>query len=282
MRPRIVDALNLWSGTSLFSWLVPDPAFLYALAIGSVLWVFVRRATGNGLAAYHALGGAIWAIAAGMIGARAFFVLQHFQLFVAQPSLLLDLNGATVSWGAYLGGATAFFLYLSRATQAPFRYADILATCLGLGVLFGRIACFLNGDDYGTLSDLPWAVAFPHGSYPFADQANAGLINPMADLSLPVHPVQLYLALNGLLLFLVFSYVCRHFRPPDGVLFFMFWATFSFTRFLLEFFRGDASRGFVGPFSVGQAMCAVIFCVSVMCLTLRFRMDRNSSGVQAV
>ncbi len=258
MRPHIVETLNAWSGTELFGWLVPDPAFVYALAMAVVGLVFVRRVEKDGLDPVHALGAAIWAIIGGLIGARVFFLIQHNDLLLARPSILFDLNGGTVSWGAYLGGSLAFILYLHRSHQPSLRYLDVLASCLGLGPFIARWACFLNGDDYGTLTNVAWAVSFPHGSYPFAAQVQAGLLEPVAELSLPIHPVQLYLSLKGLLLFLVCTMLWKR-KLPDGFLFAIYWLLFAAVRFVLEFFRGDSTRGFVGGLSVGQGMALAVF-----------------------
>lgn len=259
MRPRIIEGLNAWSGTELFAWLVPDPAFVYALAIAAVGFIFVRRTRSDGLDRVHALGAAIGAIVSGMIGARLFFLLQHPELIAARPSIILQLNGATVSWGAYLAGTAAFCFYLYRHRQPLLRYADVLASCLGLGPFLARWACFLNGDDYGTLTDVPWAISFPHGSFPFAAQVQAGLLDPLADLSLPIHPVQMYLSLKGLALFVVCTILWKRRVLAPGMLFGAYWLMFAVARFVLEFFRGDEGRGFVGALSVGQVMAAGVF-----------------------
>jgi len=280
MRARIVESLNGSFGGDLFTWLVPDPAFLYALAIGVLLWVFVTRAKSEELSRYHALGAAIWGTIGGLLGARIFFLLQNVSFLIAKPSIVFELNGSTVSWGAYIGGVIGFALYLRRNHQPLLRYADVLASCLGLGPFIARWACFLNGDDYGTRSNVAWAVSFPHGSYPFAEQANAGFIDPMTNLSLPVHPVQLYLSLKGLLLFVICTYIFRRYRLPQGSLFCLYWLLFACMRFFLEFFRGDVSRGFVGPLSVGQVMSIAIFVVSALASVFLIVFNGSASFVK--
>lgn len=271
MRPRLIESLNAWFGTELFGWLVPDPAFVYALAIAVVGVVFVRRVTVEGLDRFHALGAGIWSVVGGLIGARLFFLAQHYDLLIEHPAILFQLNGATVSWGAYIGGSLAFVLYLLRHRQSLPRYLDVLASCLGLGPFIARWACLLNGDDYGTMTAMPWGVAFPHGSYPFAAQVQAGVLDPLASLSLPLHPVQIYLSLKGLVLFLVCTALWRRRVLPAGMLFGVYWLLFAVLRFSLEFFRGDVSRGFIGALSVGQLMCVLAFLVSGTLLGVAYR-----------
>jgi phosphatidylglycerol:prolipoprotein diacylglycerol transferase len=192
-------------------------------------------------------------------------------MVISNPAVLLELNGSTVSFGVYLGGVIGFFLYSRMYRIDISRYLDTMASVLGIGPMIGRIACFLNGDDYGKLSNLPWAVRFPHGSFPFIDQVANGLISPMDDLSMPVHPVQLYGCLKGIVLFIAFSYLWKknYFKP--GVLFCLFWACYATMRFILEYFRGDMNRGFVGPFSTGQIMSLLILSASLIYVKIQYR-----------
>ena len=86
-------------------------------------------------------------------------------------------------------------------------------------------------------------------------------------LSLPVHPVQLYGCVKGFILFVVFSILLRknYFHP--GVLFLLFWVTFSIFRFILEFFRDDERGAFLG-ISTGQYCCVLILLISVYYLLI--------------
>jgi phosphatidylglycerol:prolipoprotein diacylglycerol transferase len=137
--------------------------------------------------------------------------------------------------------------------------------------MVGRFACFLNGCDYGTLSYLPWAVQFPKGSYAYYDHLYKGLIDSADMMSLPVHPVQLYCVLKGFILFIVFSVLWRKNLFKPGVLFFLFWMSYAVLRFMIEFFRGDENRGWVGNLSTGQFMSCIIFLVSLGFIYFRYK-----------
>ncbi len=271
MRPRLIEVLDGVFQTAAFRFLVPEPAVVYAVMLGLGIFLFVRRCGRSGLSPEHATGMVLWASLAGLAGARVFYLLQHLGYTVSHPSVLLEINGATVSFGVYLGGSLGAMLYARWRNVAPLPYLDVFASVLGIGPMLGRLACFLNGDDYGRISSVPWAVRFPHGSYPFIDHVRRGLISPMDDLSLPVHPVQLYLSLKGLVLFVVFSALWkkRLFRP--GVLFLLFWVCYSCARFGLEFFRGDEDRGWIGTLSTGQVCSALIAAASLAALAACFR-----------
>lgn len=269
MRPRIVDALNAAFRAEVFGWLVPTPAAMYAIAMTAVLVVFVHRCRRLGISRYHAAGAALWAMAGGLVGARASYLLANLRSTLSNPMQILDLGGGTASWGAYLGGVAGLVLYCRRYRQFTLQVADVVASCLGLGVALGRWSCFLNGDDYGKLSTLPWAVRFPHGSYPFVAQVRAGLLDPLDSLSLPVHPVQLYLSLNGLILFVGASLCWKRLRHRPGALFCLYWLAYCATRFLWEFARGDQPDLFGGSLTMGQLICIPIVMGAGLCLLSR-------------
>lgn len=276
MRPVIVNALNEYFHTTIFAWLVPELLVVYLAAIVLCAWLFLRRAREAGLSAYHAWGAALCASVAGMLGVRAWYLLMHVGLVRQDPSMLWDFNGATVSFGGYVFGFAAFVGYLIATKQRPMPYLDAVASCLACGPMLGRIACFLNGDDYGTITSMPWGVRFPPGSYVFADHVNRGAINIMATASLPVHPVQLYFSISALLLFIICTHIWRTQRSYPGTTFCLFWILYALQRFALEFYRGDSDVRYWGSLTYGQAACAVIFAVAVVAhVTLRRREARH-------
>lgn len=266
MRPRIVDALNAAFHSEVPGALVPTPAVVYAIAMLAVLVVFVQRCERAGLSRYHAVGAGLWTMIGGLVGARVIYLLFRFESTMADPRQILDLGGGTASWGGYLLGVVALLLHCRRHQQPAWQYADALASCLGLGVAIGRWSCFLNGDDYGRISSVAWAVRFPHASYPFVAQVRAGHLDPLADLSLPVHPVQLYLSLNGLILFVGASLLWKRLRHRPGTMFCLYWLAYCATRFLWEFARGDQPDVLGGFVTIGQLVCVPIGIGAGLCL----------------
>jgi len=277
VRPRVVDYLNQAVGTSLFSWLVPTPAFMYALAMLIGLLVFVTRSQRRTLSGYHALGAAIAAMAGGLIGARLFYLVLHVNRLFSNPGILFDVSGGTASWGGYIGGVLAFWLYLVIHRQPVRLYTDVLASCVALGPLIGRWSCFLNGCCFGKLTSVPWAIVYPHGSYAFAAQARQGLVDPLAASSLPLHPLPIYLSINGLALFLLFSWLWKQNKLPAGFLFWLYWAVYAFSRFFLEYFRDSNAVGSISIFSFPQIMTIVIFCLALIAISILFFTQKYSN-----
>jgi phosphatidylglycerol:prolipoprotein diacylglycerol transferase len=257
MRPAIIAFFNDLFGVELFQWLVPTPAVLYLLAALAILVVYDRRARRAGLESFHVLGAAIWGGVGGLLGARLGYLLLRADQVVASPAILLDPAGTTISWGAYAGGVLGFILYLGRHHEPVGRYADVAGSTLGLGPAIGRLACFLNGDDYGAVTSVPWGVSYPEGSFALAEHAARGLVSAHATESLTVHPVQLYLAANGLLLFLGFTWLLRRGGLRPGSLFLLYWVAYGVTRFGLEYFREPYGRITVAGFPDGQLLALV-------------------------
>lgn len=257
MRPRFVAALDGFFNTTAFDRLVPGAASLFAAAMLVTFIVFVRRSNWRGLDRYHAAGMGLWAMLGGLVGARVFYLVQHAQATLADPSQIFSIAGGVASWGAYLGGFAGFALYARWNGVGLWPYADALGSCLGLGPAIGRWGCFLNGDDFGSISNVPWAVRFPHASIPFVFQVRSGLLSPLADWSLPIHPVQIYLSLNGLAIFFFATLFWKRNRSNPGATFWFYVLAYCTTRFLWEFVRGDQVQLIFG-LTVPQVMALLV------------------------
>lgn len=191
---------------------------MVALGFLAGIWLFGRELRRSGLPAAlenAALAGAI----GGLVGAKVVWAIEF-----SDQAPLADLlfSRAGLSWyGGLLGGLAAGIATI-LAMGAPLVPTLAAATpALAVGHMLGRIGCFLVGDDYGTPSTLPWAVAFPEGAPP---------------TDVPVHPTQLYeaLFLAGLAVALIAAR--RRGASHRAVLGLYFVAAGGF-RFAVEFIR---------------------------------------------
>jgi len=161
------------------------------------------------------------ALVGGLVGARAYWLLQNWD--EASDDLLGNLfSGAGLVWyGGALGGALAVGLWARWRGFWGLRLLDLAAPGLALGYAIGRIGCQLSGDgDYGEPSALPWAMAYPEGTVPTDDE---------------VHPTPIYETLAmGLVAWLLWQWRDR-FRA--GVLFAAYLVLSGLERFLVEFVR---------------------------------------------
>lgn len=273
MRPVIVEALNNYFKTDIFTWLVPNTKVIYTLAFVLVMVIFINRSAKIGLSKTYAFWSGIWAIAFGLIGSRVYWLLQHINEIIKTPSLIW--TGGTGSIGGYIGGTMGFMLSLKFYGAQIRKYMDVASSAMGLGIFIARWSCFLEGCCFGKISSLPWAVRFPKGSLPYNVQLAEGFIMPNANTSLPIHPVQIYDSFNGILLFLLASWYWPQLKLKPGATFFLFWLTFCITRIGIEFLRGDKVRGFVGPLSTPQFFCLL----SIVPLTFSFWWSLKNANV---
>lgn len=250
------------------------PIFGYGfmLLIGFVAGIAfsLKRARLEGLEADTVFDLSIYLLVAGIVGGRLAYVLQYPDRVFGQSteggggggSLLALVNlseGGLVLMGALLGGALGFLVFSYRRGINVLTLADVVVPSAFLGIGFGRIGCLLNGCCFGDPCSLPWAITFPHGSVPFDVLAYRGFIDPAAAATMPVHPTQIYSAINGFLLAFVtgtFFYRRRH----VGDVFALGLILYPLTRFTIEFLRNDELGQLGTSLTISQiyslAMCA--------------------------
>ena len=140
---------------------------------------------------------------------------------MADPVEVFRLWNGGMSFHGGLLGVTLAILIFSRKHKTPFLgLADFVAPLIPTGLLFGRLANFVNQELYGRATDVPWAVIFPNDPE-----------------RLPRHPSQLYEAmLEGLILFIVINWYARKPRLYGEVAG-LFLVLYGIFRFSIEFVR---------------------------------------------
>lgn len=165
--------------------------------------------------------GVFGVVAGGRLGYCLFYQPEWY---LAHPQQILYVwQGGMSAHGGLLGVLLVAALYGRRHGMGFWRIADFAAPLAPLGLLFGRIGNFINGELWGRPAspDLPWAMIFP--------QAQDG--------GIPRHPSQLYEAgLEGLALFVILWFYSRR-RRPTGRVGALFAMGYGAARFAVEFFR---------------------------------------------
>lgn len=168
----------------------------YLLGFLAAAWLLVRYAkAGRSAVPAPKVGDFMVALVVGVLvgGRLGYFLLYQPGELLAHPwSLLRVWEGGMASHGGFVGVALALAWY-SRHERVPFLHlADLVVSAAPLGLFFGRLANFINGELWGKVSAVRWAVVFPESALPGT---------PVA-LIPPRHPSQLYeAALEGVLLF---------------------------------------------------------------------------------
>lgn len=204
-----------------------------------------RRTNSENITAQHFDDLLLWIMFGVILGGRIGYVLFYqFEFYISHPSSILQIwQGGMSFHGGFLGVLVASALFARKHDVHFFQITDILACATPIGIFFGRIANFINGELYGRPTDHPIGIVFPNGGPE------------------PRHPSQLYEAiLEGLVLFIILFTLSRRekFLNQTGFLSGVFLIGYGGFRFLIEFFRmPDQQLGlFFSIFSMGQLLCA--------------------------
>ncbi len=198
-------------------------------------------------------------IISGLIGARLFYVAEHWSFYAGQPASIFKIwEGGLMFFGGLLVACASLVIFICLQKKPLANVLDLVVTAVPLSHAIGRIGCFLNGCCYGRTSDSCIAVTFPHGSIPWSEQLREGLISAGALRSLPVLPSQLFEAGLNFIIFIVMLLLFRrrHRHPGSQVAAYMM--MYSVARFILELSRADERLHF-GWFSISQAISIGLF-----------------------
>ncbi len=191
---------------------------MVALAFLAGIFLSTYLAKKNGIIPERIFDLAIIVLVSSIIGARAFYVLEFWTDFTANPiSAFYITEGGMVFFGGVAFAIIAILIW-SRINKIPaLKLLDAIAPATALGYAIGRIGCFLRGCCYGVETGLPWGVKFP-------------------DVCGVRHPTQIYASLAGLLIMaiLIFMFSKKKF---DGQIFSSGLMLYSIYRFLIEFIR---------------------------------------------
>jgi len=194
---------------------------LVALGALAGMFVFQRELRRAGLPG-DAINAALAGVLGGLAGAKLIWAIEFHR---TAPFLDLLLSRGGLSWFGGLAGGLAAGLTTLRRYRVPLvRGLAAASPGLALGHAIGRVGCFLVGDDYGSPSTLPWAVAFPKGLPP---------------TDVPVHPTQLYEAVP----LVIIAWLLVRWRRqgvPDAVVLSRYLVLAGATRFAIEFVRINA------------------------------------------
>lgn len=172
----------------------------------------------------------IGVIAGGRLGYISFYQTAYY--FENPLEIFFVWQGGMSFHGGLIGVVVAIILFARRRKIPIFALGDLVACAAPIGLFLGRLANFINGELYGRVSDVSWAVVFPTD-----------------DQQLPRHPSQLYeAALEGVVLFIVMFVLVRFTkaRTRPGLLMGIFLIGYGAARIFVEFFREpDIQIGFL-------------------------------------
>ena len=204
-----------------------------------------------------------WLIIGLVIGARLGYVIFYdLAMYLREPlEVLMIWHGGLSFHGGLIGSVVAGILFCRKTRVDFWRTADLIIVTVPIGLGLGRIGNFINGELYGRVTDVPWAMVFPTGG------------------SLPRHPSQLYeFLLEGVLLFIIL-WITKDRGLRAGVLTSLFLILYGLLRFSVEFFREpDAQVGFIiRVLTMGQILSTGMIFTGVAIYYLRRKIEDDRS-----
>ena len=207
----------------------------------------------------------VWIILGVVLGGRfGYMIFYQSAYYMSNPmSAFRVWEGGMSFHGGLLGVLIAGYWFGKRRGITFLDLSDLITPIVPLGLFLGRIGNFINGELWGRVSDVPWAMVFP----------GAG--------SLARHPSQLYeAALEGILLFAILWWQSRKKHPP-GYILGLFALFYAFFRFMVEFVREpDAHLGLLSMgLSMGQWLCLPMALIGYYMMRRAYRKEYESTTI---
>ena len=216
------------------------------------------RAKKKGLPYEKVFGLVISCCIVGYLCSKILYMITILPDLIQSPGIFWSsLAGGWVVIGGILGGILGGFLYCKWQKLAIWKFFDLGMASVALAQGFGRIGCFFAGCCYGAETDSWFSVTFKNSSF--------------APNNVPLIPTQLISSALDFLLFFFLILYDKKWKKRDGEVLSWYLILYSIGRFILEFFRGDAARGAIGPLSTSQFLGIFTLIAGILILMIRRR-----------
>jgi phosphatidylglycerol:prolipoprotein diacylglycerol transferase len=235
------------------------------IAVALAVFLISRWAKREGIDPDVVYSTAVWAIIAGIIGARAVHVIDRWGDFYSRyPGQIIAIwNGGIAIYGAILGGFVGGAIYALFKRYPVGRLADISAPALLISMAVGRIGDIINGEHIGKTTTMPWGFVYSHPASP---------TNQVFSLQ-PTHPAVAYELLWDLAV-LGMIWPLRGRLRPHGMLFLLYLALYSLGRFFISFVRID--KVWLAGLTQAQLIAIVLLAITVPIIAYRAQLVKAS------
>ena len=232
---------------------------LVALGIMAGLWLATKLAKKENIDSEKVLDFVLYAIVAGILGARLWEVVFSWENFSSNPLDAIKFwTGGLSIQGAVVAGLITSIFYTAKHKLSIWKFSDILAPGLILGQAIGRIGCLLNGDAYGIPTALPIGIVYKEGTMAYEAYG-----------SQPLFPAEVIEAIADIAILFILMKIFKK-KPFDGVVALSYFVLYSLTRFTLEFWRAD-SLTVLGGFKAAQITTLVTAILALLLILYKCR-----------
>lgn len=224
--------------------------FTFGLIIGGA--TALVRSKKRKLNTFDVLCAAVFAGIFGILGAKLLSVITSMDYIIEYkiPFINVIKNGF-VFYGGLIGGFLGLLLFCKIYKLPLIDFADVFAVSVPLGHAFGRIGCFISGCCFG----------IPHSG--FLSVIYTQPVDPNTPVGTPLLAIQLIESVALFLLYIVL--VILYYKGKSvGVCSAVYVVTYAVLRFTLEFFRGDAARGFLLGVSTSQIISVYLILAMII------------------
>lgn len=209
------------------------------------------------------------AVIPGFIGAKGLYLIQIADKIKADPSIISKhIIDGFVIYGGIVVAIPSVYLCLKLMKVDILQYMDIGIASIAIAQAIGRVGCYLAGCCHGkeVASDYSIAVTYTNSSF---------AVNYVS-----YFPIQLVCVVLNIINFVFLLALNKHVKIK-GVTLFSYMITYGIGRFILEFFRGDEIRGFIGPLSVSQFISLFVATIGIIaCSVCIIKHNKNNKETE--
>jgi prolipoprotein diacylglyceryl transferase len=241
---------------------------MIALGVVAAVWLAGRRLEQRGIGKRDDISEmALWAVPAGVIGARLYHVVTDWSRFSDNPGDIVKIwEGGLGIWGGIALGVIVGLWVMKRKGLPIALTLTCVTPALPLAQSIGRWGNWWNQELFGKPTDLPWALEVSSDTAVKAGELPGTTF----------HPTFLYESIGCLLIAVVLVLIDRRVKLRPGLLFFVYTAMYTFMRFFIEGLRVDPTTE-AGGLRLNQWTSIGVFSVSILILVVYSISKGNNS-----
>ena len=224
-------------------------AYIFGIIFG---WMYIKKKLIKDRTIYKSFDDLIGYLIIGIIigGRLGYILFYNLKYYLENPiEIFMVWNGGMSFHGGLVGVFVATLIYSKKTKINKYLYLDVIAVSAPIGIFFGRIANFINGELVGKVTNVSWGVIFPTVD------------------NLSRHPSQLYEAfLEGIVLFIILNFIFFKKKYRLGLCASSFCVFYGIFRIVSEIFREPDKHigNIIEYLTVGMILSSAMIFVGIL------------------